>query len=62
VGPGVAVQQGKLRDRSNTNADIRETLDPLGFGWMTRHTYRKSAATVFNEHGLTVRDQWDLNP
>jgi hypothetical protein len=29
-------QQGKLRDRSNTNADIRDALDPLGFGWVTR--------------------------
>jgi integrase len=27
-----ASQLAKLRDRSNTNADIRDALDPLGFG------------------------------
>ena len=47
---------GKLRDRSNTNADIREALDPLGFGWVTTHVFRKTAATLLDERGLTVRE------
>jgi integrase len=49
-------QQGKLRERSNTNADVREALDPLGFGWVTTHTFRKTAATLLDEQGLTVRE------
>jgi integrase len=49
-------QQGKLRERSNTNADIREALDPLGFGWVTTHTFRKTAATLLDDGGLTVRE------
>ncbi|NIJ14628.1 integrase [Saccharomonospora amisosensis] len=49
-------QQGKLRDRSNTNADLREALDPLGFGWVTSHNFRKTAATLLDDAGLTVRE------
>ena len=49
-------QQGKLRDRSNTNSDIREGLDPLGFGWVTTHTLRKTAATLLDAGGLTARE------
>ncbi|WP_286902184.1 site-specific integrase [Thermocrispum sp.] len=49
-------QMGKLRDRSNTNSDIRDALDPLGFDWVTTHTFRKTAATLLNDGGLTVRE------
>jgi hypothetical protein len=49
-------QLGMLRDRSNTNSDIREALDPLGFGWVTTHTFRKTTATLLDESGLTVRE------
>jgi integrase len=52
-------QLGRLRERSNTNADIREALDPLGFGWVTSHTFRKTAATLLNDGGLTVREVAD---
>jgi integrase len=52
-------QQGKLRDRSNTNADIRDALDPLGYDWITSHTFRKTAATLLNDGGLTVREVAD---
>ncbi len=45
-------QRGKLRDRSNTNTDLREALDPLGFGWITSHTFRKTAATVLKKAGM----------
>ncbi len=54
-----ASQLAKLRDRSNTNADIRDALDPLGFGWVTSHTFRKTAATLLNDGGLTVREVAD---
>ncbi|GLY63959.1 site-specific integrase [Amycolatopsis taiwanensis] len=49
-------QLGKLRDRSNTNADLREAMDPIGFGWVTSHNFRKTAATLLDEAGLTVRE------
>jgi integrase len=49
-------QRGKLRDKSNTNADLRDALDPLGFGWLTSHTFRKTAATLLSDGGLTVRE------
>jgi integrase len=56
---GLPFQQGKLRDRSNTNADIRDALDPLGYDWITSHTFRKTAATLLNDGGLTVREVAD---
>lgn len=31
-------------------------LDPLGFSWVTRHTFRKTAATLLDEGGLPVRE------
>jgi len=49
-------QLGKLRDRSNTNADLREALQALGFDWVTSHNFRKTAATLLDEAGLTVRE------
>ncbi len=47
---------GKLRDRSNTNVDLRAAIDPLGFKWITSHNFRKTAATLLNDSGLTVRE------
>lgn len=49
-------QLGKLRDRSNTNADLRETMNSLGFDWVTSHNFRKTAATLLDEAGLTARE------
>jgi integrase len=49
-------QRGKLRDKSNTNSDIRDALDPLGYDWVTSHTFRKTAATLLDEGGLTTRE------
>lgn len=52
-------QQGKLRDRSNTSADLRDALNPLGYDWITSHTFRKTAATLLHDGGLTVREVAD---
>jgi integrase len=52
-------QQGKLRDRSNISSDLCEALDPLGYGWVTSHTFRKTAAALLNDGGLTVRQMAD---
>ena len=49
-------QLAKLRDRSNTATDLRNVLDPLGFDWATSHTFRKTAATLLDEGGLSVRE------
>ncbi|RBM19235.1 site-specific integrase [Prauserella sp. PE36] len=49
-------QLGKLRDRSNTNADLRDAMNPLGFDWVTSHNFRKTAATLLDDAGLTVRE------
>ena len=39
--------------------DMREAIDPLGFHWVTSHTFRKTAATQLNDGGLTVREVAD---
>ncbi|MFL6098802.1 MAG: tyrosine recombinase XerC [Actinomycetales bacterium] len=46
---------GKLRDPSNTADDLRRVLDPLGFDWVTSHTFRKTVATTLDEAGLSAR-------
>lgn len=37
-------------------AALARRLDPLGFGWVTTHTFRKTAATLLDEGGLPVRE------
>jgi len=46
---------GRLRDSSNTAADLRRLLDELGYEWVTSHTFRKTVATRLDEGGLTAR-------
>jgi integrase len=58
IGPGQEVfpsAQGRLRDPSNTADDLRRTLDPLGFDWVTSHTFRKTVATRLDDAGLSAR-------
>jgi integrase len=45
---------GKLRDPSNTQADMREVFAVVGFGWLTSHVFRKTAATMLDEAGLSA--------
>ncbi|SDM73252.1 Phage integrase family protein [Geodermatophilus siccatus] len=47
--------QGRLRDPSNTNGDLRQALDRAGFPWATSHTFRKTVATRLDEAGLSAR-------
>lgn len=42
---------GKLRDRGDTNSDLRDALDPLGFKWIATHNFRKTAATLLDDGG-----------
>jgi integrase len=46
---------GRLRDVSNTTADLRRLLDDLGYDWVSSHTFRKTVATRLDEAGLSAR-------
>jgi hypothetical protein len=49
-------QLAKLRDRLNASGDLCDLLDPLGLEWVTSHTFRRTAATLMEEGGLTIRE------
>lgn len=46
---------GRVRDSSNTAADLRRVLDAAGFDWVTSHTFRKTVATRLDDAGLSAR-------
>ncbi|MFR9730392.1 tyrosine-type recombinase/integrase [Saccharopolyspora sp. MS10] len=46
---------GGLRDPSNTLRDLRDARGSEGFAWVTSHVFRKTAATILDEAGLTPR-------
>jgi len=46
---------GRVRDSSNTYADLRRTLNDMGFGWVSSHTFRKTVATRLDDAGLSAR-------
>ncbi|WP_199432577.1 tyrosine-type recombinase/integrase [Qaidamihabitans albus] len=46
---------GGLRDPSNTRRALREARGSDGFAWVTSHVFRKTAATILDEAGLTAR-------
>lgn len=46
---------GGLRDPSNVLRVLRESRGSEGFEWVTSHVFRKTAATVLDERGLTAR-------
>ena len=46
---------GRVRDSSNTAADLRRALDGAGFGWVSSHTFRKTVATRLDDAGLSAR-------
>ncbi|GAB3480063.1 site-specific integrase [Amycolatopsis cihanbeyliensis] len=47
--------EGGLRDPSNTLRVLREARGSEGFAWVTSHVFRKTAATVLDEAGLSAR-------
>ncbi|WP_349253351.1 tyrosine-type recombinase/integrase [Saccharopolyspora erythraea] len=51
---------GGLRDPSNVRRVLRETRGSEGFAWVTSHVFRKTAATILDEAGLTARLIADL--
>lgn len=50
---------GRLRDPSNTNADLRVVFSDAGFPWVTSHVYRKTVATLMDTAGLSARSAAD---
>lgn len=46
---------GLLRDPSNTQADLRDVFQRIGYPWMTSHVFRKTAAMLLDDAGLTAR-------
>jgi integrase len=46
---------GLLRDPSNTQADLRDVFRRIGYPWVTSHVFRKTAATLLDEAGITAR-------
>lgn len=47
---------GRLRDPSNTAADLRRAFDAAGFDWVTSHTFRRTVATRLEAAGVTPRE------
>lgn len=46
---------GRVRDTSNTAADLRRAFDAAGYPWVSSHTFRKTVATRLDEAGLSAR-------
>lgn len=46
---------GRVRDSSNSAADLRRALDVAGFPWVSSHTFRKTVATRLDDAGLSAR-------
>jgi integrase len=46
---------GRVRNRSNTAADLRRALDRVGFEWVSSHTFRKTVITRLDDAGLSAR-------
>jgi integrase len=46
---------GLLRDPSNTQADLRDVFQRIGYPWVTSHVFRKTAATLLDDAGVTAR-------
>jgi integrase len=54
-GPVFPDSLGGLRDPSNTRRDLRNARGSAGFAWVTSHVFRKTAATILDEAGLSAR-------
>jgi len=46
---------GRLRDPSNTQADLRGALNRIGYPWVTSHTFRRTVASRLDDAGLSIR-------
>ena len=53
--PVFPAPKGGLRDPSNTQGDLRETLAWCGLPGVTSHIFRKTTATLLDNAGLSAR-------
>ncbi|MFO7193339.1 MAG: tyrosine-type recombinase/integrase [Thermocrispum agreste] len=58
--PVLPSAEGGLHDPSNTMKVLREARGSEDFTWVTSHVFRKTAATVLDEAGLSARLIADL--
>ncbi|MCR3746689.1 site-specific integrase [Lentzea californiensis] len=58
-GPVFPDALGGLRDPSNTRKDLRAARGGDEFAWVTSHVFRKTAATILDESGLSARQVAD---
>lgn len=49
----------KLRDPSNTQRELRESRDSLGYPELSTHSFRKTVATVLGKAGMSVNEVAD---
>ncbi len=47
--------RGGWRDPANTRRDLRSARGTKEFSWLTSHSFRKTAATLLDQSGLTAR-------
>lgn len=59
-GPVFPSSVGGLRDPSNTRRDLRKARGGEEFAWVTSHVFRKTAATILDEAGLSARLAADM--
>lgn len=52
---GHALGRGSWRDPQNAGARLRDGLDRADYGWVTSHVFRKTAATILDQAGLSAR-------
>ncbi len=46
---------GRIRDPSNTQADLRKAMDRIGYPWVTSHVFRKTVASRLDDLGFSIR-------
>jgi integrase len=46
---------GGIRDPSNTQGDLRNTLDRIGYPWVTSGVFRKTVASGLDDVGFSIR-------
>lgn len=53
--PVFATGDGGYRDPANVQRWLRDAFHRAGYGWLTTHAFRRTAALVLDEHHLTAR-------
>jgi len=56
--PVFPAPKGGLRDPSNTQADLKDSLEWCGLPWVTSHVFRKTTATIASTEAANVLEQF----